>query len=94
MIKTDLHNCHRKRGSKDKSKIHFWLKSEQNDQQLTQYTAFLPVSDVEAVASLLKRFLGLEELQRRRQQEEEDYGEDEEDSLGNSSDSADEREEH
>lgn len=51
-------------------------------------------SDVEAVASLLKRFLGLEELQQRRQQEKEDYGEDEEDSLDISSDSAEEREEH
>lgn len=50
-----------------------------------------PVSDVEAVAALLKRFLGLEELQQRRQQQEEEaeYGE-EEDSLDNSSDSDDE----
>lgn len=49
----------------------------------------LPASDVEAMAALLKRFLGLEELQRRRQQEEE-YGGEEEDSLDNSSDSDDE----
>lgn len=83
-----------KEAAKIKVKYIFGLKSEQNDQQLTQYTALLPVSDVEAVASLLKRFLGLEELQRRRQQEEEDYGEDEEDSLDHSSDSGDEREEH
>lgn len=49
----------------------------------------LPVSDVEALAALLKRFLGLEELQQRRQQDEEaEYGE-EEDSLDNSSDSDD-----
>lgn len=61
---------------------------------LTQSATLGGRNDVEAVASLLKRFLGLEELQRRRQQEEEDYGEDEEDSLDNSSDSADEREEH
>lgn len=69
-------------------------KSNTNDQQLLQYTVLLPVSDVEAVASLLKRFLGLEELQRRRQQEEEDYVGDEEDSLDDSSDSAEEKEEH
>lgn len=50
----------------------------------------LPVSDVEAVAALLKRFLGLEELKQRRQQEEEaEYGEEEEDSLDNSSDDED-----
>lgn len=60
---------------------------------LLHYTALLPVSDVEAVASLLKRFVGLEELQRRRQQEEEDYVRDEEESL-DSSDSAEEKEEH
>lgn len=42
---------------------------------------------MEAVAALLKHFLGLEEMQRRRQQKEEaEYGE-EEDSLDNSSDS-------
>lgn len=55
------------------------------------------VSDVEAVAALLKRFLGLEELQQRKQQEEEaEYGgeeEEEEDSLDNSSDSDDEEDE-
>lgn len=51
----------------------------------------LPVSDVEAVAALLKRFLGLEELKLRRQQEEEaEFGEEEEeDSLDNSSDDED-----
>lgn len=44
---------------------------------------------MEAVAALLKRFLGLEEMQRRRQQKEEaEYGE-EEDSLDYSSDSDD-----
>lgn len=51
----------------------------------------LPASDVEAVAALLKRFLGLEELQRRRQQEDQaEYGEEEEeeeDSSDNSSES-------
>lgn len=42
---------------------------------------------MEAVAALLKHFLGLEEMQRRRQQKEEaEYGE-EEDSLDYSSDS-------
>lgn len=71
--------------------------------ELTQYIPVLPLfhlphdSDVEAVAALLKRFLGLEELQQRRQQEEEaEYGEvenEEEDSLDNSSDSDDEGEE-
>lgn len=48
-------------------------------------------SDVEEMAALLKRFLGLEEMQQRRQQEEAaEYGEEEEeeeDSLDNSSDS-------
>lgn len=56
---------------------------------LTQSATLGGRSDVEAVAQLLKRFLGLEELQQRRQQEEEaEYGEeeDEEDSLDNSSD--------
>lgn len=49
------------------------------------------VSDVEAVAALLKRFLGLEEMQHRRQQEEEaESGEEEEDSFDYSSDSGDE----
>jgi len=49
----------------------------------------LSSSDVEEMAALLKRFLGLEEMQQRRQQEEEaEYGEEEEeDSLDNSSDS-------
>lgn len=42
---------------------------------------------MEAVAALLKHFLGLEEMQRLRQQKEEaEYGE-EEDSLDYSSDS-------
>lgn len=42
---------------------------------------------MEAVAALLKRFLGLEEMQRRRRQKEEaEYGE-EEGSLDSSSDS-------
>lgn len=44
-----------------------------------------PCSDVEAVASLVKRFLGLDEIQRERQ-EYKDYGED------NSTDSEDEAE--
>ncbi|XP_044035307.1 cytochrome b-245 chaperone 1 homolog [Siniperca chuatsi] len=58
---------------------------------LTQSATMGGRSDVEAVAALLKRFLGLEELQQRRQQEEEaEYGEGEEDSLDNSSDSDDE----
>ncbi|KAG8008957.1 protein C17orf62-like protein [Nibea albiflora] len=63
---------------------------------LTQSATLGGRSDVEAVAALLKRFLGLEELQQRRQQEEEaEYGEvenEEEDSLDNSSDSDDEGE--
>lgn len=46
------------------------------------------VSDVEAVASLLKRFLGLEELQCRWEQEEEE--EEEEDDLDPSTDSEEE----
>lgn len=46
---------------------------------------------MEAVAALLKRFLGLEEMQHRRQQEEEaESGEEEEDSFDYSSDSGDE----
>ncbi|XP_049916964.1 cytochrome b-245 chaperone 1 homolog [Epinephelus moara] len=61
---------------------------------LTQSATLGGRSDVEAVAVLLKRFLGLEELQRRRQREEEaEYGgdeEEEEDSLDNSSDSENE----
>lgn len=63
---------------------------------LTQSATLGARGDVEAVAALLKRFLGLEELQQRRQQEEEaEYGEEEEeeDSLDNSSDSDDEAEE-
>lgn len=59
------------------------------------YFCLFSVSDVEAVAVLLKRFLGLEELQRRRQQEEEaEYGEEEnEESMDNSSDSNDDHRE-
>ncbi|XP_017271594.1 cytochrome b-245 chaperone 1 homolog [Kryptolebias marmoratus] len=58
---------------------------------LTQSATLGGRSDVEAVAALLKRFLGLEELQRRRQQEHEaEYGEDEEDSPVHSTDSDDE----
>ncbi|KAM9336369.1 cytochrome b-245 chaperone 1 homolog [Symphorus nematophorus] len=57
---------------------------------LTQSATLGGRSDVEAIAELLKRFLGLEELQQRRQQEEEaEYGEEEEEeeeSLDNSSD--------
>lgn len=54
---------------------------------LTQSATVGGRSDVEAVAALLKHFLGLEEMQRRRQQKEEaEYGE-EEDSLDDSSDS-------
>lgn len=41
---------------------------------------------MEAVAALLKRFLGLEEMQHCRQQEEEaEYGEEEDDSFDSSS---------
>lgn len=49
----------------------------------------LLLSDVEAVAALLKRFLALEELQKRRQQEyEAEYGDaEDEDSLDNGTDS-------
>ncbi|XP_041818315.1 cytochrome b-245 chaperone 1 homolog [Chelmon rostratus] len=58
---------------------------------LTQSATLGGRSDVEAVAALLKRFLGLEELQRRRQQEDQaEYGEEEEeeeDSSDNSSES-------
>lgn len=54
----------------------------------------LPLSDVEAIAALLKRFLGLDELQQRMQQEEEaDYGEDEAESPDNSSESEHEADE-
>lgn len=55
---------------------------------LTQSATLGSRSDVEAIATLLKRFLDLEKLQRRRQQElEAEFGEDEEESLDNSSDS-------
>lgn len=47
----------------------------------------LTVSDVEAVAALLKRFLGLEEMRRCRQQKEEAEDGEEEDSFDYSSDS-------
>ena len=48
-------------------------------------------SDVEAVGALLKRFLGVEELQRRMKQEEDDaLVEEEEEDLDHSSDSQDE----
>ncbi|XP_068161994.1 cytochrome b-245 chaperone 1 homolog isoform X1 [Antennarius striatus] len=59
---------------------------------LTQSATLGGRSDVEALAALLRRFLGLEELQQRRRQEDEaEYGEDEdEDSLDNSRDSEDE----
>lgn len=52
---------------------------------LTQSATVGGRSDVEAVASLVKRFLGLDEMQRE-QQEYEDYGEDD------STDSEDEAE--
>lgn len=62
---------------------------------LTQSATLGGRSDVEALSTLLKRFLGLEELQQQRQQEyEADYGEEEEDSLDNSTDSDDEADEH
>lgn len=55
---------------------------------MTQSATLGGRSDVEAVATLVKRFLGLDELQQRRKQEEEaEYGEEEEDSYDNSSDS-------
>ncbi|KAK2820931.1 hypothetical protein Q5P01_023890 [Channa striata] len=59
---------------------------------LTQSATLGGRSDVEAVGALLKRFVGLEELQQRRLKEEEaaEY----EDSLDNSSHSDDEAEEH
>lgn len=60
---------------------------------LTQSATLGGRSDVEAVAILLKRFVGLDELQRRWQQEEE-YGEDEEEeSAGHSSGSEEAAEE-
>uniref|UniRef100_A0A673XRM2 Essential for reactive oxygen species protein n=2 Tax=Salmo trutta TaxID=8032 RepID=A0A673XRM2_SALTR len=55
---------------------------------LTQSATMGGRSDVEAVASLLKRFLGLEELQCRWEQEEEE--EEEEDDLDPSTDSEEE----
>uniref|UniRef100_A0A3Q3IKP8 Essential for reactive oxygen species protein n=1 Tax=Monopterus albus TaxID=43700 RepID=A0A3Q3IKP8_MONAL len=58
---------------------------------LTQSATLGGRSDVEALAALLKRFLELEELEQRRHQDEEaEYGEDEGDSLDNSSQSDDE----
>nr|XP_046232556.1 cytochrome b-245 chaperone 1 homolog [Scatophagus argus]XP_046232557.1 cytochrome b-245 chaperone 1 homolog [Scatophagus argus] len=63
---------------------------------LTQSATLGGRGDVEALAALLKRFLGLDELQQRRQKEEEaEYGdeEEEEDSLDNGSDSDDEEDE-
>ncbi|KAM4624054.1 cytochrome b-245 chaperone 1 homolog [Polymixia lowei] len=63
---------------------------------LTQSATLGGRSDVEAIAALVKRFLGLEELQRRWQQEEEaEFAEeeDEEDYLDQSSDSHDEADE-
>lgn len=57
---------------------------------LTQSATMGGRSDVEAVASLLKRFLGLEELQCRWEQEEEEEEEDEEDDLDPSTDSEEE----
>lgn len=54
---------------------------------LTQSAMLGGRSDVEAVAALLKRFMGLDELKRRSQQEhEEDYGADEEEESSNSED--------
>ncbi|KAM9832566.1 cytochrome b-245 chaperone 1 homolog [Neosynchiropus ocellatus] len=47
-------------------------------------------SDVEAVATLLKRFLGLEGRQSRFQEEEDEFGEDEAEPLDSSSDSEEE----
>uniref|UniRef100_A0A8L0DJ42 Essential for reactive oxygen species protein n=1 Tax=Oncorhynchus mykiss TaxID=8022 RepID=A0A8L0DJ42_ONCMY len=55
---------------------------------LTQSPTMGGRSDVEAVASLLKRFLGLEELQCRWEQEEEAVRE--EDELNPSTDSGEE----
>lgn len=52
---------------------------------LTQSAMLGGRSDVEAVAALLKRFVGLDELKRRSEQEhEEDYGADEEEESSNS----------
>ncbi len=56
-------------------------------------TIFLTFSDVEALSALLKRFLGLEELQRRLAEEVYPDDDDIEDlGLGDSSDSKDEDE--
>ncbi|XP_037611960.1 cytochrome b-245 chaperone 1 homolog [Sebastes umbrosus] len=56
---------------------------------LTQSAMLGGRSDVEAMAALLKRFLGLEELKQRRQQEEEAaYGEEEEEEEEDSQSSA------
>lgn len=52
-------------------------------------TIFLIFSDVEALAALLKRFLGLEELQQRLAEDDDDI---EDLGLGDSSDSKDEDE--
>ncbi|KAM9425982.1 cytochrome b-245 chaperone 1 homolog isoform 1-T2 [Pholidichthys leucotaenia] len=61
---------------------------------LTQSATLGGRSDVEAVAALLKRFVGLEELEERRQQAHKaEYVEEEEDSLDNDTDSDDEAEE-
>ncbi|XP_068614267.1 cytochrome b-245 chaperone 1 homolog [Brachionichthys hirsutus] len=60
---------------------------------LTQSATLGGRSDVEALAALLKHFLGLEELQQRRRQEEEakaEYGEDEEEDSLDCCDSEDE----
>ncbi|XP_061665395.1 cytochrome b-245 chaperone 1 homolog [Syngnathoides biaculeatus] len=57
---------------------------------LTQSATIGGRSDVEAMAALLKRFLGLEE--QRQQKEMSEYTEEEADFLDNSSDSEDERE--
>lgn len=60
---------------------------------LTQSATMGGRSDVEEVAALLKRFLGLEELQRRMQEEAEEEEEEEEDYLDHSSDSEDKADE-
>ncbi|XP_061823221.1 cytochrome b-245 chaperone 1 homolog [Nerophis lumbriciformis] len=57
---------------------------------LTQSATLGGRSDVEALAALLKRFLGLEE--RRQQDDKAEYAEADADSLGNSSDSDEEKE--
>ncbi|XP_020774905.1 cytochrome b-245 chaperone 1 homolog isoform X2 [Boleophthalmus pectinirostris] len=51
---------------------------------LTQSAMLGGRSDVEAVAALLKKFMGLDELHKRSQQEEEDYGADEEEESSES----------